>query len=71
MLYRLEPDRENSVEILVFRGVKNAKDVRLRMMKGEFSAAFLKAHLVRCGAISHSLDTQRPLALSKLLRRVD
>lgn len=63
MLYRLEPDFENNVEILVFRDVKNAKDIRSRMMKGAFSAAFLEANLVCRGANSQSDKSQSPAAL--------
>lgn len=46
MLYRLEPDIENNVEILFFRDVRNAKDIRAKMLKGEFAATFVNASLV-------------------------
>ena len=48
MHYRLEPDAD-SVELLLFRRVCNAKAVRVRMLAGEFPAAFVKAALVRTG----------------------
>lgn len=46
MLYILEPDSQNRVELLLFRQVNNASELRARLLKGDFAAAFVNASLV-------------------------
>lgn len=47
MYFRLEPDSDSHVEILLFREVQNAKEIRAKLFKGQLAAALLQAPLVR------------------------
>lgn len=48
MLYRLDATPCEEVELLLFRGVRNAPAVRKLVVSGGLEAAALNASLVRC-----------------------